>query len=71
MAKKKRNLSVLTEAAAEKRLRKMGEAADRIKHALESIGVTEEDLDEALDEARREVYERHYGRSAPRSRVKR
>jgi hypothetical protein len=57
MIKKKPNKA---SADLDERLEAVGEVADRIRETLVKYNVSAEDVDELLDEARREVFARHY-----------
>ena len=54
----------LTEKQIEQVARKVGEVTDELRAALEESSITCEDLMEALPEARKLVYEQHYGEIA-------
>jgi hypothetical protein len=64
VAKKKHN--ALTERQIENGARKAGEAAEELRAALEEADITCDDLLAALPEARKLVYEQHYGEPARR-----
>jgi prevent-host-death family protein len=48
----------------EKRLKQFEDAARAIGEEIERRGLTEEDVEKSLEQAKRKVYQRYYGKSA-------